>query len=49
MQQADHQALLNEIFPVPSQQIITNRFSAESESAGCSGRCSSGTCKGITG
>jgi hypothetical protein len=51
MQQADHQALLSEIFLAPSKQFITDRFSTAQagDAAQCTGKCSSGVCRSVTG
>jgi hypothetical protein len=47
--QDNHEALLKEILPLPSDKIITDRFSAsnESQEGPCSGRCKSGSCMGF--
>jgi hypothetical protein len=51
MQQADHQTLLSEIFLAPSKQFITDRFSVSqaADPAPCTGKCSSGVCRTVTG
>lgn len=40
LEQQNHDALLNEILPLPANKTLTDRF-AVSEFAGCSGKCQS--------
>jgi hypothetical protein len=39
-------AILEEIFMIPSQTVLIDRFT--SEKAACSGHCTSGRCQGST-
>lgn len=47
MTQTEMQSMLSEILLKPSQELVAERFSVESQAAPCSGACqSSGTCMG---